>query len=103
MRVDRGLVIGAIDPGYMVQRVVLGDRRADKAAIENIGAADRGAVRPRRRIRLAAVERLAGNKQVRIARDLIVAGRAAIGVGVKREITTAAVEQDAAFATAINP
>ena len=102
MRVDAGLVIGAIDAGDVVQRVVLRDCRADKPAIENIRAADRGAVRPRRRIRLPAVERLGGIEQIWIARDLIIAGVAAIGVGVKREIATAGIKKHAAFNTAID-
>src|SRR5437773_12497254 len=102
MRVDAGLVIGAIDAGEVVERVVLRDRRADKAAIEDIRAADRGAVRPRRRIRLVAVERLGGIKQIRIAWDVVIAGLAAIGVGVKREIAAASVKKSAAFDTAID-
>src|SRR5439155_25191987 len=81
---------------------VLRDRRADKSAIEDIRAADRGAVRPRRRIRLVAVERLGGIKQIRIAWDVVVAGLAAIGVGVKREIAAASVKKNAAFDAAID-
>ena len=48
MRVDAGLVIGAIDAGDMIERIVLRDRSADEAAVEDIGAADRCAVRSAR-------------------------------------------------------
>src|SRR6185295_789719 len=57
MRVDAGLVIGAVDTGNAIKRVVLRDRRADETALEDVGAADRRAVRLHRRIGLPAVDR----------------------------------------------
>ena len=39
-RVDPGLVIGAFDAGNAVQRIVLGHRGADEAAVEDVGTAD---------------------------------------------------------------
>ena len=97
MAVDPRLVIGAVDAGDTIERVVLRDRSADKAALEDIGAADRRTIRLHCRIRLPAVEWLGGVEQIRIARDTVVAGLAAIGVGVERKITAAGIEQDAAI------
>jgi hypothetical protein len=45
MRVDPGLVIGAVDAGNAIKRVVLRDRRADEAALEDVRAADRRPLR----------------------------------------------------------
>src|SRR6185295_3842890 len=96
MAVDPRLVIGAVDAGNAIKRVVLRDRSADEAALEDVRAADRGPVRLRRRVRLPAVDWPGLVEQIRIARDAVVAGLATIGVGMKREITTAGIEQDAA-------
>src|ERR1700682_1163046 len=38
--VDAGLVVGAVDAGNMIERIVLRDRGPDKSAVEDIGAAD---------------------------------------------------------------
>ena len=57
VRVDPGLVIGAVDAGNAIERVGLRDRRADEAAVEDVGAADRCAVGLRRRVRLPSVDR----------------------------------------------
>src|SRR4029453_10072431 len=95
MGIDPRLMIGAIDARDAVERIVLRDRCADKAALEDIRAADRRAIRLHRRIRLPTVEWLGGIKQIRIARDAVVAGLATIGVGGKCEITTPGTEQDA--------
>ena len=56
VRVDAGAVIVAVDAGNVIERVVLRDRGADEAAVEDVRAADRRAVGLRRRIRLPAVE-----------------------------------------------
>ena len=102
MRVDAGLVIGAVDAGNAIKRVVLRDRRADEAAVEDVGAADRRAIRLHRRIRLPAVDRAGLVEQIRIARNAVIAGLAAIGVGMNREIATAGIDQDAAIDTAVD-
>ena len=102
MRVDPGLVIGAVDAGNAIKRVVLRDRRADEAALENVGAADRRTIRLHRRIRLPAVDRPGLVEQIRIARNAVIAGLAAIGVGMNSEIATAGIEQDAAIDTAVD-
>ena len=86
----------------MIQRIVLRNRSTDEAAVEDIRAADRCAVRLHRRIRLAAVDRSGLVEQIRIARDIVVAGLAAIGVGVNREIAAAGIEQDAAVDASIH-
>ena len=39
--VDPGLVIGAVDAGDAIERVVLRDRSADETVLEDVGAADR--------------------------------------------------------------
>src|SRR4029453_1637325 len=85
MRVDPGLVIGAIDAGNAIKRIVLRDRRADEAALEDIGAADRRTIPLHRRIRLPAVDRAGLVEQIRIARNAVIAGLAAIGVGMNSE------------------
>ncbi|MGY4362251.1 hypothetical protein ACVW0J_008744 [Bradyrhizobium sp. i1.7.7] len=103
VRVDPGVVVGAVDAGDMVERVVLRDRRADIAALEEVGAADRGAVRARRRIGLAPVcdgPGLVG--QIGVARDAVIRRVAAVDVGMEREIAGAGVEQHAALDTAID-
>ena len=102
MRVDAGLVIGAVDAGNAIERVVLRDRGADEAAMEDVGAADRRAVGLRRRIRLPAVDRPGLVEQIGIARNAVIAGLAAIGVGMNGEIAAAGIEQDAAFDAAID-
>ena len=102
MAVDPRLVIGAVDAGNAIKRVVLRDRSADEATLEDVRAADRRTIRLHRRVRLLAVERLGGIKQIRIAWDTVVAGLAAIGVGVEREIAAAGIEQDAAIDTAVD-
>ena len=81
-----------------------GDRRPDIAAVEQVGAAHRLAFRVQPRVRLLAVEprRRVGRKQIGIARDEIVAGAAAVEVGVERGIARAGVEQGAAFETAVD-
>jgi hypothetical protein len=102
MRVDPGLVIGAIDAGDMIERVVLRDRSAVEAAVEDIRPADRSAVHLRGRIRLPTVEWLRRIKQIWIARNVIVAAGSAIAVGVKREIASASVQKNGAFNAAIH-
>src|SRR5437762_3043611 len=91
MAVDPRLVIGAVDAGNAIERVVLRDRSADEAALEDVRTADRRTIRLHRRIRLAAVDWPGLVEQIGIARDAVVAGLATIGVGVKCEITTAGV------------
>ena len=44
-RVDARLVVFAVDAGNTIERVVLRDRGADEALIEDVGRADRPAVR----------------------------------------------------------
>ncbi len=102
MRVDAGLVIGAIDAGNVVESIVLGNRSTDEPAMEDIRAADRCAVRLHRRIRLPTADRPGLVEQIRIARDIVVAGLAAISVGVNREIASAGIEQDAAVDASIH-
>src|SRR5882672_5248080 len=102
MAVDPRLVIGAVDSGDAIERVVLRDRSADEAALEDVRAADRRTIRLHRRIRLPTVEWLGGIKQIRIARDTVVAGLAAIGVGVERVVAAAGIEQDAAIDTPVD-
>ena len=102
MAVDPRLVIGAVDAGNAIKRVVLRDRSADETTLEDVRAADRRTIRLHRRVRLLAVERLGGIKQIRIAWDTVVAGLAAKRVGVKCEITTAGIEQDAAIDTPVD-
>ena len=101
-RVDPGAVIGAVKAGNPVQRVVLGQRRADEAAIEQIGAADRTAAGLRAGIRLPAVHRIARVIEIGIAGNVVVAALAAIGVGMQRELLGAGIEQHAAFKAAID-
>ena len=55
--VDAGWMVFAVDSGDVIERVVLRDGEADKAFVENVGAADRLPVVARARIRLPAVER----------------------------------------------
>ena len=86
----------------MIERVVLRDRSANEAAGEDVGAADRGAVPLRCRIRLMAADRPCGVVQIRIARNVIVRGLAAVDVGVEGKIAAAGVEQNAAFDAAID-
>ena len=102
MRVDAGLVIGAVDAGNAIKRIVLCDRRADEATMEDVRAADRRTIRLHRRIRLPAVDRAGLVEQIRIARNAVIAGLAAIGVGMNSEIATAGIEQDAAIDTAVD-
>ncbi len=102
VRVDAGLVIGAVDAGDAIQRIVLRDRGADEAAVEDVGAADRSAVGLRRRVRLLSVHRPRLVEQIGIAGNAVIAGLAAIGVGMNREIAAAGIEQDAAFDAAID-
>src|SRR4029453_7493955 len=102
MGIDPRLMIGAIDARDAVERIVLRDRCADKAALEDIRAADRRAIRLHRRIRLPAVEWLGGIKKIRIDRGAVVGGLATISVGVEREITAAGIEQDAAIDTPVD-
>src|SRR5207237_10371320 len=56
MRVDPGQVVGTVDAGDMIERIGLRDRSANEAAMEDVGAADRGAVALGGRIRLASVD-----------------------------------------------
>ena len=102
MAVDPRLVIGAVDAGNAIKRVVLRDRSADEATLEDVRAADRRTIRLHRRVRLLAVERLGGIKQIRIAWDTVVAGLATIGIGVKCKIAAAGIEQDAAIDTPVD-
>src|SRR4051812_36562836 len=96
MSVDPGLMIGAVDAWNAIQRVVLRHRRADKTAVEDVGAADRGAVRLRRRVRLAAIESPAGLEQIRVARNVVVARLAPVSVGMNGKIAAARIHQNAA-------
>ena len=102
MRVDPGQVVGAVDAGDMIERIGLRDRRPDESAIEDIGAADRRAVGLRRGVRLAAVERLGRVGQVGIARNIVVAGLAAVGVGMHRKVSATRVKKYRTFDAAID-
>ena len=66
------------------------DRGADEAAMDEVGSADRSAVRLRRRVRLLAVHGPRLVEQIGIGRDRVIAGLAAIGVGMNRDIAAAA-------------
>src|SRR4051812_9970435 len=102
MRFDAGVVVGGFDPWDMVERVVLRDRSADEAAVEDIRAADRATVHLRGRIRLAAAERFGGIEQVWIARNAVVAAGAAIRVGVDGDISRARIQTNRSFASAVD-
>ena len=56
MGVDPGIVVFTIDSRNMIKRIVLCDREAEKALIENIRGANRRAVTVRRRVWLVAIE-----------------------------------------------
>ena len=102
MAVDPRLVIGAVDAGNAIKRVVLRDRSADEATLEDVRAADRSTIRLHRRIRLPAVDWPGLVEQIGIARDAVVAGLATIGVGVKCKIAAAGIEQDTAIDTPVD-
>ena len=70
--------------------------------MEDVGAADRCTIRLHRRIRLPAVDRSGLVEQIRIARNAVIAGFAAIGIGMNSEIATAGIEQDAAIDAAVD-
>ena len=102
MRVDAGKVIGAVETGDMIKRIGLRDRGTDETAIEDIGTADRCPGGLRRGIRLASVKWLGRVEQIRIARNIVVAGLAAVGVGMNRKIAAAGVEQNGTFDATID-
>ena len=102
MRIDPGLVFSAVDAGNTIERVVLRDRGADEAAMEDVGAADRSAVGLRGRVRLPAVHRPRLVEQIGVAGNGVVAGLAAIGIGVDGKIAATGIEQNAAFDAAID-
>ncbi len=101
-RVDAGAVVGGFDAGDTIQRIVLRDRSTNKSTVEDIRAADRPARCLRGRVGLTAVDRPGLVEQIRIARYVVIAALAAIGVGMHREIAGAGIEQDAALDTAID-
>src|SRR3954471_21135041 len=102
MSVDAGVMIRTVNAGDMIERVGLRDRPADIAAMEDVGAADGGAVGLHGRIRLGGGYRPRLVEQIRIARDIVVAGFAAVGVGVNCDVTAARVEQDASVHAAVD-
>ena len=102
MGIDPRLVIRPVNAGDAIERVGLRDRSADKAAMKQIRAADRRAIALRGGIRLPPVEWLGGVKEIGIARDAVVSGLAAIGVGVERVVAASGIDQDGAIHAAID-
>ena len=80
------------------------DRGADIAAVEQVRAAHRLPLGMQAGVRLLAVEgrRGIGREKIRIARDAVVAGMAAVDVGVNGEVARAGIEQGAALQTAVD-
>jgi hypothetical protein len=112
MGVDAGVVIFAVDTGNVVKRVVLRDRYAEKAVVENVRPADRLTIVMQCRIRLLAIEiaRLRrirrgggiGRCQIGIVRNAIGFCLAAEGIAMNREIAGAGIEQHRAIETIID-
>ena len=112
MRVDAGVVVFAIDSGNVIERIVLCEREAEEALIENVRGAHRRAVTVRRRIWLVAIEiaglcrvgrvRRIGRWQIGITRYAIVLRRATEGIGMHGEVSAARVEQCRAIEAAVD-
>jgi hypothetical protein len=101
---DAGVARRAVHGGNVIKRAEARDRGTHKAAIEEVGAADRLSFRMERGVRLLAVERWRriGRKEIRIARDEIIVPATPIDIGVEREVARAGIEQRAAFGAAVD-
>jgi hypothetical protein len=99
VHIDAGVGLCRFQAWYAIEARHPRHRDADKAAVEDVGAADRLAVGAVRRIRLPPVERqrLIARRQVGIARDAVVIGAATECIGMEREVAGAGVEHDRAF------
>ena len=104
VHVDAGVGLGRFQTRHAIEARIARHCDADKALLEDVGAADRLSVRAHRRIRLPSVERqrLIARRQIRIGRDAVVVGAPAERVGVKGEIAGAGVEDDGAIKTVVD-
>ena len=99
LQADVGLGRRRLEAGDVIVAGETGDRDAGIAAVEQVRAADGGALAVERRVRLSPVHHRCrvGRKQIGIARNAVIVGAAAEDVGVDRRIARAGVEQQTGF------
>ena len=101
---DAGVGRRPVHCGNVIERAEAGDRGADIATVEQVGAPDRLALGVERGVRLLTVERRRriGGEKIGIARDEVVVALPPINVGVEGEVARARVDQCATFGTPVD-